>query len=233
MKILAENHFLTDQNGAVTIDMAVLTAGAIGLSVVIFNSIGDGLYELGGEIRLKLSGYIDYAVNYFDSNDDSVTGNGANVEYSNDPGSDGEAGYIHVEDRAGSVSYVEFTEPSGDMSEADAFSYDITQFDDSEQNVSSDSNPDVVIHGTNNESLYSAEDQPVGTDGNWTTNTIPLEEGYWYNDSGNLATQEEIDAVMSDVASTEIRAEQNTSTTSSGSNTEEVGMDNVGFVVEP
>jgi hypothetical protein len=48
-------HFLSDENGAVTVDWVVLTAGIVGLSMIVFRLLASPTANIGGEISAKIA----------------------------------------------------------------------------------------------------------------------------------------------------------------------------------
>jgi Flp pilus assembly pilin Flp len=48
-------NFRNDENGAVTVDWVVLTAAIVGLGLVVMQTVGDGVVDLGDKIAGDVS----------------------------------------------------------------------------------------------------------------------------------------------------------------------------------
>jgi Flp pilus assembly pilin Flp len=49
------NKFFNDESGAVTVDWVVLTAAIVGLGLVVMNTVGDGINDLGDIVVTDLT----------------------------------------------------------------------------------------------------------------------------------------------------------------------------------
>lgn len=141
---------------------------------------------------------------------------GSNVEASYSPfeGLD-DSGYIYAEDKVtGGVWY--FNAPSkylGDRTDYYGGALSFWLIQDSRMRNQFNSK-DVIIRGNGNEMAYYHEDFP-GLD--WTSFTVPIEvAGGWVNASGVALTQEEMEAILSDVTSIWVRGEFETGADTGG-----------------
>ncbi|MDN5788489.1 Flp family type IVb pilin [Pseudorhodobacter sp.] len=56
MKLMnAFQNFAKDESGAVTVDWVVLTAAIVGLGLVVMNTVGAGVTNLGNKVATDLS----------------------------------------------------------------------------------------------------------------------------------------------------------------------------------
>jgi Flp pilus assembly pilin Flp len=51
-------NFRDDEEGAVTVDWVVLTAGIVGLAIVVVTTVADGVYDLADRIAHVLGSHI-------------------------------------------------------------------------------------------------------------------------------------------------------------------------------
>jgi Laminin B (Domain IV)/PEP-CTERM motif len=146
-------------------------------------------------------------------------------------------GYVSVTDSVvGGTMY--FVAPSayfGNMSSAygTPLTFNLIQNFPDTPNQFDDSAGDVVLKGSGLTLAYNLAVNPAN--GSWTPYSVPLAGGAWHigDLNGSLATQQDLQLVLSDITSLQIRAEYQTGPDTDGLDSVSFGSAAVGAVPEP
>lgn len=243
--------FLTSESGAVTVDWVVLSAAMVGLGLAATATVRSGTQATTNEIDRILRGNIiqtsflapGIVSDFADSIDGwAFTGNMASaaIEWSGEAGSDGTPGFLKFTDGGrGGAAYLGMSTPYvGDQSDlmGGSISFDMQmasfnqgQFDRNGGTIADNESRWPILRVTANDGTTMELQDPFSpsTDGGWNSFSanVTADAGWQIRDGNGsrLATAGEMQTILSDVQTSEIRIEQ------AYGNQEVIGLDNVRF----
>jgi hypothetical protein len=235
--MLRDRHlrFAVDESGAVTVDWTVLTAGLVGLGLATMGVISAGVRGTTDEIRKTLGdniiqtsfspGYVleDFATTIAGwAFSDNATGGG--IEHSMEAGADGAPGFLKfTDDGSGGASYLGMTTPyQGDQTRLmdGTIQFDMKIMEGGNAIGDDGRWPILRITGANGETMTYRDAYAPETEG-WSNFTADVKADAW-RIGDDYATREQMEAILADVETSEIRVEQ-------VYGREVIGMDNVRF----
>ncbi|MEM7643423.1 MAG: hypothetical protein AAF366_12965 [Pseudomonadota bacterium] len=242
--------FLTSECGAVTVDWVVLSAAMVGLGLTATATVRGGVQSTTAEIDRILRGDIiqtsflapGIVTDFADSIEGwAFTGNAASaaIEWSGEAGSDGQPGFLRFTDGGrGGAAYLGMSTPYvGDQSElmGGTISFDMqmasfnqSQYDQRGTIADNHANWPILRVTANDGTTMELQDPfSPSADGGWNSFSanVTADAGWQIRDSSGtrLATADEMQTILSDVQTSEIRIEQ------AYGNQEVIGLDNVRF----
>jgi hypothetical protein len=228
--------FFRGETGAVTVDWVVLTAWLVGLGLAATTVVSGGLEEASGDVRDTLmrndiirssfapgevlSDMADGIEGWAFTTGDASAG----MVHDDGPGSDGQPGFMRFTDGGrGGAAYLAMPEAhAGDQSRlmGGSITFDMNMISGGQ--AIGDRWPILRIEGANGEVMTHTSDYAPAR-GGWSAFSADVAEGNWEID-GRPATRAQMEAILADVATSELRIEQ-----AYGGN-EIIGLDNVRFV---
>ena len=222
MRQMSSNTFLRTETGAVTVDWVVLTASLVGLGLATMTMVSRGTQDASEDIDAQLGGLTirtsfsvlqAVATAYdFASGIGGFTnvGGPGTLTHKSGAGSDGQAGYLEYFDTGSGVSFMSLpSDHSGDMTSlyGGSIGFDIKTLADPNNTGNINGGGMVRIYASDGSFIRMDADAFSPSKSEWSRFEASVTEGDWLNSDGSVATQAQIEAILSDVDDIRIKTD--------------------------